>query len=570
MANTGSDAMARVVLSLCEAVDTPRALSAWLCFKYNQDALLELPSADFADNDTSKVAAEYFLSEYVSKYKGLKVSVDPEKVALSRWMAAEQQCLEVNQRFRSYAKRPFDGRAERVLFGTQRLISRILGELDLARVLADCKLGPGATFDIPRRYATPDRKYTQPISVTTGALPYFRRVLESDPHWAYCFTGVMPDGPFRLLPSVFSIVRGSRFLTVPKSAKTDRCIAAEPTANQFLQQGVHSYMTKRLKRFGIDLSSQEKNQVAARDAYARRFSTLDLSAASDTISRELVFHLLPIDWAMFLDALRSPETLMGNGSWMRTEKFASMGNAFCFDLETIIFFALARTVNDLFGNVGDDVLVYGDDIIVSEVVAEDLIYYLSFCGFSVNSKKSYIRGNFFESCGKHYHRQVDITPAYQKEILDHPSEIIRAHNRLFRYGLRNPQNMLLVKGALRILRGYYPKEWPFPRIPVGVSEDGGFLCPVSQFQLDRNHGYRCRVLDYVPGLRRGHDGALYAYKLRRFHRHKLRGDVFLGDAYNTPTNPDPRGWASVSTEGKWRTRVRWIPEMAVPREGDGG
>lgn len=545
MRKPGSDAMENVVRSLCERIDSPRSLSVWLCYKYNQEALLELPLADPADSNSERFMLDYFVTEYLSKYKGLKLSRDLFRVALDKWKLTEQQCAETNKFFRAYQLRPSTGRVDSALFSAQRKIAAVLGRLCLPVVLSDCKWGPGATFDMSREVATPDKKISQAISVTPAALGYLRAVVESDPHWAWCFLGCFPEGPFSLTPDCFNLVRGSRFLTVPKSAKTDRCIAAEPTGNGFLQQGVHAYMRRRLKRFGIDLDDQSINQRRAQDAFAGQLSTLDLSAASDTISRELVYHLLPVDWALFLDSLRSPETRV-EGEWIRTEKFVSMGNAFCFELETLIFWALASSVAENFSDV-DCVTVYGDDLIVPRRSFDSVVEILTVCGFSVNAKKSFKDGNFFESCGKHYHKGIDVTPVYQKECLLHPSEIVRAHNRLLRFSERLPlDKRFIVESATKRLANSYPLR-PFPRIPFGVPEDGGFLRPLSEFPLDRNHGYRCHVLDYVPRISEAREDALYAYKLRRFIQQ----------------NPRNNGHAGNSTKGTWRTKVRWIPESAT-------
>lgn len=566
-----SDVFERVVLSLCEKIDSPRSLATWLCFKYNQEELLHFPPVDVADNNTAKFQLDYFITEYLSKYKGLKVKVDTRSVALGKWRSAEQSCRETNEKFRAYSLRPFSGRVEALLFRAQRKIANLLGPLNISETLSDCKWGPGATFDFDRRRATPDNKISQAISVTVAALPYFRAVVQSDPHWSAIFLGIHPEGPFSLVSwaKPFRLVRGSRFLTVPKSVKTDRAIAAEPTANSFLQQGVHSFLSKRLKRVGIDLSKQDINQRAAQDAYSEGLATLDLSAASDTISRELIYHLLPLDWACYLDSLRSPETLV-DGEWIRTEKFASMGNAFCFELETIIFWAIARSVVDEGlksrpGSVGR-VHVYGDDIIVPQWAAKDVTEMLHFCGFTVNPEKSHISGNFFESCGKHYHKGTDVTPVYQKEVVRHPSEFIHAHNRLIRLASRLPNDgMLLVKKAAQELANSYPLR-PFPKIPYGVQGDDGFLRPLSEFTLDKNHGYLCRVLVFVPRLVAAREDAMYAYKLRRFPKHHRgrRWDDYLGDhSSNEPSNPDPRGYVGNVAEGRWRSKERWVSEMSL-------
>jgi len=553
MKSQRSDALETVVRSLCENIDTPRSLSVWLCFKHNQKALLELSPADIAVNDSKAFRLEYFLSEYLSKYKGLKTGIDPYAVALGKWKQTEVKCKETNEIFRRAQLRPFTGRDESILFDARRKIAAVLGVLRFPIVLNDCKWGPGATFDMRRELATPDKKISQPISVTASALPVLRAVVESDPHWVSCFTGVIPDGPCSLTSDCFTVVRGSRFLTVAKSAKTDRCIAAEPTGNGFLQQGVHSYMRRRLKRFGVNLDDQSINQRKAADAYFCGLSTLDLSAASDTISRELIFHLLPLDWALFLDSLRSPETRVGK-DWVRTEKFASMGNAFTFELETLIFWALAGSVCRHLGRV-DDVTVYGDDIIVPREAFDLTVEILSLCGFTTNEKKSFKDGNFFESCGKHYHRGQDVTPVYQKEVVKHPSEIIRAHNRLVRFAILGADSDLgsIVAGAVKSLAVRYPLR-PFPRIPYGVVEDGGFLRPLSEFSLDRNHGFRCHVLDYVPQYTAVREDAMYAYKLRRSRN----------------LNTLASGHAANITEGKWRTKVRMIPELQTRGEHPAG
>jgi hypothetical protein len=553
-----SDVTESVVRALCESIDTPRSLSVWLCFKYNHEALVELAVTDFAEQDVSKFQLDYFITEYLSKYSALKLPTSPSDVALKRWKLSEQQCMDTNRRFKSLQQRPFTGRVDKTLFRAQRKIAAVLGPLSLfpsspddgksvkvSTVLAGCKWGPGATFDISRKNASPDKKISQVPSVTIAALPYFRAVLESDPHWGACLLGVLPWGPFSLLPCCFSIVRGSRVTLVPKSAKTDRPISVEPTGNSFLQQGVHSYMRRRLRRFGINLDDQSISQRGALEAYSSKLSTLDLSAASDTISREIVYHLLPLDWALFLDSLRSKETQI-EGKWVLTEKFASMGNAFCFELETLIFWALASSVDEVSSSV-DKVTVYGDDIVIPREAYDSVEEILTVCGFTLNRDKSHRDGYFFESCGKHYFKAQEVTPVYQKHAILHPSELIRAHNRLVRLATRLPADKrFIVNKALKVITSKWPLR-PFPRIPFGAPEDGGFLRPLSEFSLDRNHGYRCHVFDFVTTFRPVREDAMYAYKLRR--------------AVNQ--NPLKTGHAGHPTEGTWRTRVRWISEATI-------
>jgi hypothetical protein len=535
------DSLGPVVLALCESIDSARSLAVWLCYKYNQDELVELGLPSTAV-DTEAFAKDYFITEYLSKYKGLKLSIDPATVASDRWIAAEKRCLSTNRVFSDPELRCIPQRVSAVLHSAQRKIARVLGTPRWSEVLADCKWGPGATFDVKREDSSRPNKMTFPLSVTRSALPYLRATIDCDPGWFRAFTGIYPEGPYSSVKTCYNLVRGSRTIFVPKSAKTHRPIAAEPTGNSFLQQGVRSYLRRRLMRFGVDLSDQSLNQRLAQDAYVSKLATIDLSAASDTISINLLQHLLPLDWFIFLDNLRSHETEF-DGKWIHLSKFASMGNAYIFELETLVFWALSKSVVEEY-SLGTTVSIYGDDIIVPADCSDVLVEVLSECGFSVNTKKSYFSGNFYESCGRHYFKGTDVTPVFQKEVLRLPSEIIRAHNRLKR--LCHRQQCIKTAKAETYIRSLY-KFRPFPRIPFGVVEDGGFLVNKEEIPYKLDRGYVCHVLDFVVECEFGGDDFEYAYKLR--------------SPYTTQFSKE--GWAGRAHKGRWRSRQRWIPLSAL-------
>lgn len=534
--------MHRVIRSLCEQIDSPRSLSVWLCFEHNHQELLDFSWTDSPLKTEDVNRLDYFITSYLSKYKGLKVDVNTAKVALDKWLLAEQRCKDTNTKFRTLAS-TYVGRAESLLFAAQRKIAAVLGSWNFHKCIAECRWGSGATFDVKRAEASIGKKQSTILTVTAAALPWLKAFIQSDPHWFAALTGVVPDGPYSLLENNFKIVRGNKFQTVPKNAKTDRAIAAEPTGNGFLQQGVGRYIRRRLKRFGVDLDDQSINQRRARDAYLLGLATLDLSSASDTIARELVYQLLPLDWALYLDALRSPYTLV-NGDWIRLEKFSSMGNAYTFELESLIFWALCSAVAETHQDGVNDVTVYGDDLIVAAVDYAPVCEILRYCGFEVNPDKSYASGEFFESCGRHYYRGQDITPVYQREVVDSPAEIVRASNRLWRFARSMGIGGFAVSAsAIRELERAYPLR-PLPRIPSGCAEDGGFLTSVDKLSPpDPNHGFRCHVLDYRPSFALDNESGWYSNKLRRFGSRNL----------------SQTGHVARSTQGKWRTRVRYIP-----------
>lgn len=532
---------ARLFRDLCVAVDSPRSLAAWLCYKHDHNELLKLrwAASPLQTEDVNRL--DYFITEYLSKYKGLRTGIDTAKVALGKWLLAEQRCKDTNLRLRTLAP-GFNPRVDGLLFAATRKIANVLGPWNFRKCIAECRWGSGATVDIRRADASIGTKQSTTLTVTAAALPWLKAFLESDPHWFASLTGHLPSGPFSVLSDVFKIVRGNKFQTVPKNAKTDRCIAAEPTGNGFLQQGVGRYIRHRLKRFGVDLDDQSRNQLGAQQAYQEGFATLDLSSASDTISRELVYQLLPVDWWLYLDALRSPFTSV-DGEWVRLEKFASMGNAFTFELESLIFWALCKSVEELSSPGVDNVTVYGDDLIVNSRDYTPVCEILSFCGFEVNPDKSFSSGEFFESCGRHYYRGQDVTPVYQKEIFDTPSELIRASNRLWRFARSmGLGGFTRFASAIRSLEREYPLR-PLPRIPSGCAEDGGFLTWVKDLPLpDPNHGFRCHVLDYTPRYAEDSESGWYSNKLRRFKT----------------ANALPKGHVAKAMQGKWRSKVRYI------------
>lgn len=246
------------------------------------------------------------------------------------------------------------------------------------------------------RGSVPSDKYDRGIHLTAGLIPFYRSIVGST--WADMYKSV-------------SVVKGSKFITVPKTAKTDRGICIEPGLNMYVQLGIGAYIRKRLSFIGLDISHQDRNQELARRAYKCNFATIDLSAASDSISRVLVERALPPDWVSLLSSCRSYNTVI-NGVAKPLEKFSSMGNGFTFELETLLFYALCKVI--IPSHFHSDISVYGDDIIVPQEYANDLIEALEFLGFRVNQQKSFLAGNFFESCGTDWFKGVNVRPFYLK------------------------------------------------------------------------------------------------------------------------------------------------------------
>jgi hypothetical protein len=209
-----------------------------------------------------------------------------------------------------------------------------------------------------------------------------------------------------------SLTDYNKIVFVPKTAKVLRTIAIEPLLNGYVQKGIDVVMRKRLRRVGINLNDQSLNQELARKGslpgQIDPYVTIDLSSASDSISTELCRNLLPPEWFEFLNHIRSKSYVLGKGV-NRYHKFTTMGNGFCFPLETLIFASLCH-VACIESNQKPDFSVYGDDIIVRQSVANRTLELLRVCGFTVNRDKTFLSGPFRESCGADWFEGEDVRP----------------------------------------------------------------------------------------------------------------------------------------------------------------
>ena len=179
------------------------------------------------------------------------------------------------------------------------------------------------------------------------------------PQWRKAIVPEFPEGS-----PEYDIVPGNSITTVPKSSKTDRVIAIEPLLNMFVQKGIGGMIRRRLKRVGIDLDSQKRNQELAKlGSLSKTLATIDLSSASDTISLGLVEWLVPADWVLAMKICRSPIGTLPSGERIRYQKISSRGNGFTFELESMIFYALTRAVAESMDESVRDIAVFGDDII---------------------------------------------------------------------------------------------------------------------------------------------------------------------------------------------------------------
>lgn len=221
---------------------------------------------------------------------------------------------------------------------------------------------------------------------------------------------------------------------VPKTLKGPRIIAIEPVCMQYAQQALAAYIIKRLESSEytsghINFTDQSVNRTLAMSgSKSGDLATLDLSSASDRVPLSLVACMLDCipDYRDAIFACRSRSAQMPDGEVIHLKKFASMGSALCFPIESMYFFtvvltALIRkhklpvTLSNI-KKMSRRVFVYGDDIIVPVETVDDVIETLTDFNCKVNSHKSFWRGNFRESCGMDAFDGECVTPTYLRQL----------------------------------------------------------------------------------------------------------------------------------------------------------
>ena len=293
----------------------------------------------------------------------------------------------------------------------------------------------------------------------------------------------------------FKHVQGNSLSFVPKTADISRTICTEPLLNMLFQKGIAAVFESRLRdRFGIDLTTQpDKNRMLAKiGSETGAFGTIDLSSASDSISNGLLRLLMPKEVLSWLNETRSPLVKLPDGSLLPLQMVSSMGNAFTFPLQTILFasvvIAVYRTlgIRPIYPRDGElgNFAAFGDDIICHSESYGLVVSILRRIGFLVNSDKSFNDGPFRESCGADFWHGVNVRGVYCR-TLDTMQDRYSLLNRLTNWSanhaipLPNTCDFLL-------------KSVQFLPVPIWESEVAGVRVP---FELasgvkfsDRYHG----------------------------------------------------------------------------------
>lgn len=284
-----------------------------------------------------------------------------------------------------------------------------------------------------------------------------------------------------------TLVSGSRLSTVPKKVNEKRVICTEPVLEMLFQKGIGALLERSLRRvFGIDISKQPdiNRRLALIGSRTGRFGTSDLRGASDSVAVRACETVMPADLHRWLMRARSPCTTLPDGTVVKLHMVSSMGNAFTFPLQTMLFASIVVACYRALGikpercdSLDPNYGVFGDDIIVLSEAFELVNRALEAFGFAVNVDKSFNSGHFRESCGGDYWCGNLVRGIYIRH-LSTVSDLNSAINRLIRWSARSCVDLDRTIGYLLRLLGRDLLYVPFAegdtsgvKVPLEIARD---------------------------------------------------------------------------------------------------
>lgn len=279
----------------------------------------------------------------------------------------------------------------------------------------------------------------------------------------------------------FPDIRSSRLTTVPKTCDIDRTICIEPSVNGALQQVVRHALERRLRMFGIDIATQPtvNRELARLGSLGHGYATIDLSSASDSITRSLTAFLFP-RYLHDLFCLVSSDTYHIANTQNSFEMLCSMGNAITFPLQTVIFSAIVKQAYSNMGLpfvAGRTFSVFGDDIVVRTESYPEVLRLLIGLGFVPNTDKSFAEGDFRESCGADWFLGHNVRSVYARDLKDRHS-VTALYNQVRSWCARHS---ILLPMTLKALRPFV-----FPnKVPLHAPVDSGIREPYPVGRFNR-------------------------------------------------------------------------------------
>lgn len=287
-----------------------------------------------------------------------------------------------------------------VLRRARDIIKETLGKFSQHELDDQVRLGTRSTYGTPYRDSYHDLKFSRDILGSRQHLRWLESYLKTDHILAEAIQG-KPWIPVDALALAL----------VPKSYKSLRIVKPQTPVGNLYTNGLGALLTERLLQVGLNIRTlQERHKrLVKSSSKSRNLVTADLSAASDSITRDLLLKLLPYPWfkACMLGIARSCR--IGKREIPLTS-VATMGDGHTFPLQTLVFYSLIKAIGELVCGRQRFVSVYGDDLIYPTDIHMYVVGILNNLHFRINEDKTYVEGHFRESCGSDCYHGIDVRP----------------------------------------------------------------------------------------------------------------------------------------------------------------
>jgi hypothetical protein len=407
------------------------------------------------------------------------------------------------------------------------------------------------------------------------------------PNWGPRLASVFPPEEFALANSEWGPYSGSRayletlrseepaskLCAVPKTQKAPRLIASEPTAHQWCQQAVATFLTVSIRRTclgkSIDFKRQDLSGTAALEASkTKEYATVDLSSASDRLSTWLVERLFRGNFSLMraFTAVRTRYIVNDidkkSPKVHELRKFASMGSALTFPIQSIVFYILCVSAgleteglpDSRWRQLARRVRVYGDDLIVPVEWMPRVRSLMKLLYLKVNDSKTFVEGNFRESCGVDAYNGDDVTPIKVKRFYAEsaPStlqSVVDTANNFLKKGFRAAAAEIVspIPSGLRKL---------IPDVPIGSGSFGlhttGALEIHSRNRWNLHlHQWEYETLRFVSKADRTHRHEGFENLLQYFTEDPTTSTLSYWESgvFSKATTRMGRGWVAVKPLG---------------------
>jgi len=287
----------------------------------------------------------------------------------------------------------------------RKIVRSILGEYTKEEHMKLCQFGKRACVGTSYRDSYLDVKLESSLTGSQEHIAWFNNYLATDK----LLSDVVTSGG--KYPPKYEVCDTLRLSLVPKSFKSFRGIMPDTLLGSFYTKGMGRLLQSRLLNVGLDIRHlQSRHRRLVKDnSVSRRLATADLSAASDSLTPELLRRLLPAKWYHAIMHGRINQCMVGD-QLQQIISVATMGLGHTFPLQTLIFYSLLKAIGNLNGDRRMFVSVYGDDLIYPSRIHRLVSVIFPKLHLNLNLDKTYVEDHFRESCGADYYHGSDVRP----------------------------------------------------------------------------------------------------------------------------------------------------------------